>query len=393
MARKDLSGDALKTPLTVLGRAGDITPGTWADESTEMVGSYGARMEELGCDPETIEAINASAASLLEFRDLVAPDGTAFDDKSLIRFGTDKNGGLAGVSGPTIRSREGKPVLVLGNNTLPIEEPGDGALVIGTLKGKVEVVPGKGYTSYRVAFSDPDSGDRYLVKAISTEGVTEDDVLDGLADGTSLGAFLKPVGQGSSSVNMKELPLGDYEVLRVNRRKGAEGRPDWFTLNLKDPAIEVKSRDNIDAVLRTGFPVDTIRSKGNYVVLSITSKEPFGDNKVRVGCGIQALPPEKAEPRLEASARERVKSVVDGPASARPSAAPAAPQPAAAVVVEEPEPAPKPETKPASKAAPKAASPAAVAAAARREAAASKVVVTEPTVDAADAMAEVSLEF
>lgn len=325
MATKDLSADLLKTPLSLLGIAGDIPPGSWGSQSTDDVSSYGERLEDIGCDEETIDKINASAAALLDFRDLIAPDGVAFDDKALLRFGTDKNGGLTTVSGPVVKAKDGKAVLVVGNTTLPITEDG-GEYKVGTLTGSLQVTEGRGYTNFRIQFQDPESGDRYRVKAYAREGVTEDDVLDGISEGRSLAEFLRETGSGAGvSMNMADLAIGDYRVLGVTRRAGKDGKPDWFTLKLEGFDQEVKSRTSTDVALKAGFNVDAAHAKGKVCVLSVTSKTPFGDKGYfQIGCSLAALDPEKAEPRLKTTADKlALEKAVEAPSAEKPAKAPA----------------------------------------------------------------------
>lgn len=323
MATKDLSAEALKTPLSLLGIAGDIKPGSWGSQSTEDVGNYGEKMDDLGFEQEAIDKINAASVALLDFRDLAAPDGVTFDDSSLLRFGTDANGGLSVVSGPVVKAKDGNPVLIMGNNTLPIEEV-DGEFKVGELTGSLSVQEGKSYTNFRIQFQDPKTGDRYRVKCYVKEGVTEDDLLDGIAAGTSLGEFLKGAGDGKGmSMNMAELELGDYRVLGVTRRSGKDGKPDWFTLKLEGYDQEVKSRAAIDALLTNGFKVEPVLAKGKVCVLSVTSKTSFGDKGYfQIGCSLQALEPGKAEPRLKETADKlKLEKAHDAPSAKKPASA------------------------------------------------------------------------
>jgi hypothetical protein len=333
MATRDLTADVLKTPLSLLGVAGDIPPGSWGSQSTDAVAGYGERLEDIGCDQDTIDQINQGAAALLDFRDAAAPDGVQFDDKALLRFGTDKNGGLTSVAAPVVKAKEGEVVLVLGNTALPVGEA-DGVYTVGKLTGALKTIEVKGYTQFRIQFQDSDSGDRYRVKAYTREGVTEDDVLDGIAEGKSLSEFLVEAGGngggGGMSMNMDQLPIGDFRVLGTTRRTGKDGKPDWFTIKVEGYDQEVKSRSATDLALKAGFNAEAAHAKGKVCVLSITSKTPFGEGgKVQIGCSLSALPPEKAEPRLKATAERTLEKAVSAPAAERP-APKAAPAPAAA---------------------------------------------------------------
>lgn len=374
MATKDLSADLLKTPISLLGIPGQITPGTWGSQSTDDVSSYGERLEDIGCDEETIAQINSAAAALLDFRDLVAPDGVSFDDSALLRFGTDKNGGLTTVSGPVVKAKENEVVLVMGNTALTITEDG-GEYKLGSLVGSLQVTEGKGYTNFRIQFQDPESGDRFRVKAYVREGVTEDDILDGIAEGKSLAEFLAEAGSGKGmSANMADLEIGDYRVLGTTRRAGKDGKPDWYTIKLEGYDQEVKSRSATDVALKAGFDVDKAHEKGKVCILSITSKTPFGDKGYfQIGCSLVALDPDKAEARLKATTdRLKLEKAVEATSAKRPAPEPVKASAAAAA--------------PAA-AESKGAELAAKAAAARKKPAAAAVGADE------GAQAEVSIDF
>ena len=325
------SGKLVEPALVTLDIPGDHAPGGWYSEGCDAVGEYGARLADLGCDEATVAAINAGSDALLSFRDLAAPDGVEFDDSSLLRFGVDANGGLAGVSMPLIKAdSDGALVCCIGDNVLSVQE-NESEFTLGQLAGRLETEAQKEYTAFRIRFSSKATGDRYLVKVFVRDGVGEDEVLDAVEAGQSIAPLLKVVGQGGVATNMADLPLGTYDVVGVKTMKGAEGRPDWYILKLAG-GLEVKSRSKTDATLRTGLNVDFIRSKGNFVLLQVTGKSPYGENRVQVDCGLTVAEPERAKAKLAATAAANAESAAAAPAAKRPATPAPKAAPAAAPV-------------------------------------------------------------
>ena len=358
------TGKALEPALTTLDIPGDKEKG-WYPLGSDELGTFGAQMADLGCDDATVTALNAGVDGVLGFVEDAAEGAEGFNDKSILRYGVDENGGLAGIGMPMVKSSaDGELVCTIGDNSVVVTQADDGQFTLGALTGRLETEAGDKYTAFRLRLSSKGSGDRYLVKVQVREGVEEDAILDAVEAGESIAAHLKVVGQSGEAKNMADLELGCYDVVGVKELKGAEGRPSWFILQLAG-GIDVKSRTKTDTTLRSGLNIEFIRSKGNHVLLQITGKKPFGENKVQVDCGLVVLPPDRAAKKLAATAAAGAEAAMAAPAAKRAEPAKAAAAPAAA-----------------------AANPAAKAAAARKSKAAA-VAVAEP--DGADT--EVSLDF
>lgn len=352
------NGKAIEPALTTLDVAGDNPKGWYALSSKEL-GNFGAQMADLGCDEATVSALNAGVDGLLGFVDEVADSLEGFDHDSILRYGVDENGGLAGISMPLIKATaDGDLVCCIGDNDVPVQQNPEGQFAIGQISGRLETEAANTYTTYRLRLSSKATGDRYQVKVAVRDGVVEDDILDAVEAGTSIAEHLKVVGQGGAAKNMADLELGAYDVVGVKEMKGAEGRPSWFILQLAG-GLEVKSRSKTDAVLRTGLNVDFVRSRGNHVLLQITGKRPYGDN-IQVDCGLSVVPADRAAKKLAATAAANAEAALAAAPAKRPAPAPKpAPTPEPVAAEAKPEPAPV-------AAAAKAENPAAKAAAARR---------------------------
>ncbi len=363
MATLNLStGKALEPAFTTLDVPGDKDAGWYSIGATEL-GGFSAQMQDLGCDDATITALNSGVDGILNFVDEASSGPGEFDDSSVLRYGVDDNGGLAGIGMPVIKATaDGDLVCAIGDNTVSVSQSEDGQFSLGSLTGRLETEAGDKYTLYRLRLSSKGSGDRYLVKVQVREGVEEDDILDAVEAGDSIAAHLKVAGTDGRAQNMDALELGCYEVVGVKELKGAEGRPNWYILQLGG-GIEVKSRTKTDVQLRSGLNVEYIRGKGNHVLLQITGKRPYGENKVQVDCGLLVVTPERAASKLAATAAANLEAAVAAPAAKRATPAKAAPVAASA-----------------------ADNPAAKAASARKKKAAAVAVAEEPDSD-------VSLEF
>jgi len=360
------SGKALEPALTTLDVPGDKEKG-WYSQSEDDLGNYGARMSDLGCDEATVSNLNAGVDGLLGFIDDASASADEFKRDSVLRYGVDENGGLAGIGMPLVKAdAEGNLVCAIGDNVLPMSQDAEGTFTLGSLSGPLQPESGANYTSYRLRLSSKGSGDRYLVKVNVKDGVEEDEILDLIEAGESIAPLLKVVGQTGSAINMADLDIGNYDVIGVKEMKGAEGRPPWYILQLAD-GREVKSRSKTDTQLRNGLDVEMIRSKGNHLLLSITGRRPFGQDKVQVDCGLLIVPPDRAAKKLAATT-----AALDEAAIAAPAAKPAATKAAPAEPAEKESPAPK-------------SNRAAKAAASRK---AKATAVAEPEVDST-----VSLEF
>lgn len=356
------NGKALEPALTTLDVAGDKEKG-WYSLGDEDLGNFGAQMADLGCDEATVTNLNAGVDGLLNFVEDAAAGAEGFKHSSILRFGVDENGGLAGLGMPVIKAdAEANLVCSIGDNVVPVTQDAEGIFTVGQLSGPLQPESGGNYTVFRVRLNSKGSGDRFLVKVQVKDGVEEDTILDAIESGTSIAEHLKVVGQSGDAINMAELELGCYDVVGVKELKGAEGRPNWYVLQLAG-GIEVKSRTKTDAQLRAGLNVDFIHSKGNRLLLNITGKRPYGQDKMQVDCGLTVVPPDRAAKKLAATTAAQAEKAVAAPSAA------------------------KPEAKPAAAPAAPAANPAAKAATARKAKAAA-VAVAEPEVES-----DVSLEF
>ena len=323
------TGKALEPAFTTLDVPGDKDKG-WYSISSKELGNFGAQMSDLGCDDATVTALNAGVDGVLGFVDDASEGSADFNDSGILRYGVDENGGLAGIGMPMIKAAaEGTLVCCIGDNNVPVGQSEDGQFTLGGLAGRLETEAGDKYTAFRLRLSSKSSGDRYLVKVQVREGVEEDAILDAVEAGQSIADHLKVVGQSGEAQNMAALELGCYDVTGVKELKGAEGRPSWFILQLAG-GIDVKSRTKTDTQLRSGLNVDLVRSRGNHVLLQITGKRPFGENKVQVDCGLLVVPPDRAEKKLAATAAANAEAAMAAPAAKPAAPAKAAAAPAAA---------------------------------------------------------------
>jgi hypothetical protein len=302
---------ALVDALKLAGPKEGAADGSWVtytgtdlmDVVDEVADSYGE-----GDFTDTATAAVTSITLLAERVgvDLFGEDGTKAPGAVavLIENGAPKNAAMPRIA----RDGEGGAVLVIGDTKTPVAITGK-TFKVGGLKGDLEREPikkqdGTEISLWKASLKDADSGDRFKVAVRMLRDATLEQIEDA-RDEDRLIDVLEPIGSGSGggkAISMGELEIGEYLVKEVKQIKLENGNSFYVLLvDVNGTATEVKSRRDIDALLKMGLDVPKLQAQGRQVYLVLFDKEEIKGKPgtYYVSCTlrskkVEALPAKKA---------------------------------------------------------------------------------------------------
>jgi len=233
-----------------------------------------------------------------------------------------ENGAPKSAAMPRIgRDGEGGAVLVIGDSKTPVEISGKG-FKVGELKGDLEREPiktsdGREISLWKASLKDPESGDRFKVAVRMKRDASLDQIEDA-RDEDRLVDVLEPIGSGGGgggkAISMGELEVGEYLVTEVKQIKLENGNSFYVLLvDVNGTITEVKSRRDIDALLKMGLDVSKQQAQGRQVYLVIFDKEEIKGKPgtFYVSCTLRSKKVEALKPAAKAKAgAARVKALV-----------------------------------------------------------------------------------
>jgi hypothetical protein len=261
--------------------------GDFTNNTTAAITSITLLAERVGVD-------------LFEEKNGKAPGAVAV----LIENGAPKNAAMPRIA----RDGEGGAVLVIGDTKTPVEISGK-TFKVGGLKGDLEREPikkqdGTEISLWKASLKDADSGDRFKVAVRTLRDASLEQIEDA-RDEDRLVDVLEPIGSGGGSgkaISMGELEVGEYLVKEVKQIKLENGNSFYVLLvDVNGTVTEVKSRRDIDALLKMGLDVAKQQAQGRQVYLVLFDKEPIKgkEGTFYVSCTlrskkVEALPAKKA---------------------------------------------------------------------------------------------------
>lgn len=262
----------------------------------------------------------ATITSITTLAELVGVDLFGEDAKSavavMVENGAPKNAAMPKIARD---GEEGGPVLVIGDNKVEIELTGKTFSVAG-LKGDLEREPikkqdGTEISLWKASLKDAISGDRFKLSVRMLRDATLETIEDA-RDEDRLLDVLEPLGSGGGgkAVSMGVLDVGEYRLEAVKQIKLPNGN-SFYVLEVEVAGVvqEVKSRRDIDALLKMGFNVGDLQAKGRQVYLVIFDKEeiPGKPGTFYVSATLRSKKVEALKPAAKKSGAARVKAIAE----------------------------------------------------------------------------------
>jgi len=235
----------------------------------------------------------------------------------MIENGAPKNAAMPRIG----RDGEGGAVLLIGDTKTPVEISGK-SFKVGELKGDLEREPikkqdGTEISLWKASLKDADSGDRFKVAVRMLRDASLEQIEDA-RDEDRLIDVLEPLGGGGGgggkAISMGELEVGEYLVHEVKQIKLENGN-SFFVLivDVNGTPTEVKSRRDIDALLKMGLDVSKQQAQGRQVYLVLFDKEPVKGKEgvYYVSCTLRSKKVEALKPAAKKSGAARVKALAE----------------------------------------------------------------------------------
>ena len=233
----------------------------------------------------------------------------------LIENGAPKNAAMPRIA----RDGEGGPVIVIGDTKTPVDLDGK-TFKVGSLKGDLEREPikkqdGTEISLWKANLKCTDSGDRFRVAVRTLRDATLEQIEDA-RDEDRLVDVLEPIGSGGGgkAISMGELEVGEYLVKEVKQIKLDNGNSFYvLQVDVNGTITEVKSRRDIDALLKMGLDVAKQQAQGRQVYLVIFDREPIKGKEgvYYVSCTLRSKKVEALPAKKTAKAgAARVKALV-----------------------------------------------------------------------------------
>lgn len=232
-----------------------------------------------------------------------------------------ENGAPKSAAMPRIgRDGEGGSVLVIGDSKTPVEISGK-SFKVGELKGDLEREPikkqdGTEISLWKASLKDPESGDRFKIAVRMKRDASLEQIEDA-RDEDRLIDVLEPIGSGGGgggkAISMGELEVGEYLVTEVKQIKLENGNSFYVLLvDVNGTITEVKSRRDIDALLKMGLDVSKQQAQGRQVHLVIFDKEEIKGKPgtFYVSCTLRSKKVEALKPAKAKAGAARVKALV-----------------------------------------------------------------------------------
>ena len=303
--------DALKLVDTKEGAEG-WTPYT-GNDLLEVVDEVEASFGE----GDFVNNATSTITSITTLAELVGVDLFAEDAKGavavMIESGAPKNAAMPKIARD---GAEGGPVLVIGDNKVEIELDGK-TFSVGGLKGDLEREPiktsdGREISLWKASLKDAVSGDRFKLSVRMLKDSTLEQIEDA-RDEDRLIDVLEPLGSGGGkAISMGALDVGEYRVESVKQIKLPNGN-SFYVLECEvgGKIQEVKSRRDIDALLKMGFDVADLQAKGRQVFLTIFDKEEIKGKPgtFYCSCTLRSKKVEALKPAAKKSGSARVKAL------------------------------------------------------------------------------------
>lgn len=214
---------------------------------------------------------------------------------------------------------EGGPVLVIGDNKIEVEITGKTFSVAG-LKGDLEREPikkqdGTEISLWKASLKDSESGDRFKLAVRMKRDASLESIEDA-RDEDRLIDVLEPLGSGGGgkAVSMGELEVGEYRLENVKQIKMPNGNSFYILeVEIDGKTKEVKSRRDIDALLKMGMNVADLQAKGRQVFLVIFDKEEIKGKPgtYYCSCTLRSRKVEQLKPAAKRSGSARVKALAE----------------------------------------------------------------------------------
>lgn len=307
--------DALKLVELKDSSAEGWTPYTGSD-LLEVVDE----VEEAYGEGDFVNSATSSITSITTLAELVGVDLFGDDAKSavtvMVENGAPKNAALPKIARD---GAEGGPVLVIGDNKVEVTLKGK-TFTVGNLKGDLEREPvkkqdGTEISLWKASLKDSESGDRFKLSVRVKRDATLEEVEDA-RDEDRLVDVLEPLGSGGGgkAISMGDLEVGEYRVENVKQIKLPNGNAFYvLEVEVDGKVIEVKSRRDIDALLKMGMNVAELQTKGRQVYLVIFDKEEIKGKPgmFYVSATLRSKKVEALKPAAKKSGSARVKALAE----------------------------------------------------------------------------------
>lgn len=235
----------------------------------------------------------------------------------MIENGAPKNAAMPRIG----RDGEGGAVLLIGDTKTPVEIKGK-SFKVGELKGDLEREPikkqdGSEISLWKASLKDAESGDRFKVAVRMLRDASLDQIEDA-RDEDRLLDVLDPLGSGGGggkAISMGELEApGEYLVHEVKQIKLENGNSFYVLLvDVNGTPTEVKSRRDIDALLKMGLDVGKQQAQGRQVFLVLFDKEEIKGKPgtYYVSCTLRNKKVQAIKPAAKKSGAARVKALAE----------------------------------------------------------------------------------
>jgi hypothetical protein len=305
------------------------------DEISELLG-------EAACDDELFSGFVEKLNSLLTAVTPAALEELNYDH--LFTIYTDDGGTPVGIRDVGIFQHFSDPslmVLKLGTNMFSVQMDG-GDLVCGTLRGTPEFTQvgdakaGKAYYRVAVSFTDDSAEQAFDLMCVMSQAKDDDtsdraNLLRGIskADSTAkvklskeikagnLSLYLMPCMTGgySNYIDMRELEIGEYEVLNIEEGKEHPEYGRSFAIVIAG-GDKVNARGNIVDILKSNLKVyQAMLAKGKRLTWAITSKVKLDESRTQMKSSIwvraphNAIAPAPQRAQLESSESRQLATV------------------------------------------------------------------------------------
>lgn len=233
----------------------------------------------------------------------------------LVENGAPKNAAMPRIA----RDGEGGAVLVIGDTKTAVEITGK-RFQVGGLQGDLEREPikkqdGTEISLWKASLKDAETGDRFKIAVRMLRDATLEQIEDA-RDEDRLIDVIEPSGTGGGggkAISMGDLEVGEYPVVEVKQIKLENGNSFYVLLvDVNGTITEVKSRRDIDALLKMGLDVPSLQAKGRQVFLVLFDKEEIKGKPgtYYVSCTLRSKKVEALKPAKTKAGAARVQALV-----------------------------------------------------------------------------------
>lgn len=305
--------DALKLVELKNSEAGGWVPYT-GNDLLEVVDA----VEDSYGEGDFTNAATSTITSITTLAEKVGVDLFADDAKGAVAVMIENNAPKYAAMPRIARDGEGGAVLVIGDNKVEVELSGK-TFSVGSLKGDLEREPvkkqdGTEISLWKANLKDTEGGDRFKVAVRMLKDTTLEQVEDARDEGR-LVDVLEPLGSGGGkAISMGELEVGEYRIESVKQIKMGNGNAFYvLDVEVDGKITEVKSRRDIDTLLKMGMSIPDLQAKGRQVYLVIFDKEPIKgkEGTFYCSCTLRSKKVEALKPAAKKSGAARVKAMAE----------------------------------------------------------------------------------